>query len=393
MGGQLSSLLFSSTCEGVCLHDDTLSLKERMARYGVNSSMTRSPGDVVALRVQLYVSEAQQPTTHFLPGADKVSNRRARIPHWLAQQLHERFHPDVLLVLPHEFNLLFLRGQCPYGAKTDVLCSVVSSFVTSCLGRQRLEECMYEARTRVFCFSQSIPANCQCAHWEAHNYLVHRSQQGNEWTKRCMGSADLNTLHDTVRWGYLLCHTRFVPLFADWWKTALRPLHLAEALPPTHTGALLPAEGKKAKPNFKGLARPEDVTPAFLQSIVAMTRPGATVDLSDFPSLQTCHVERLCLDWMACERMPRKLLLTGTLVDGGLILSRPILQFLSHPQVACVDVRGTSFLECADPALLQRLILEGDLDRLQFCDDSLPAWRALSREAQLRILGMSNSLK
>jgi hypothetical protein len=412
MGGQVSSLLFSATCEGMCLHDDTVSLKQRMARYGVNSVMMRTPQDVIALRVQLYVSGAQQPTTNFLlamandnmTSAKETatlrlpSDPRARTVPWLAHQLHERFHPDAMLVLPHELNLLFLHGQCPYGAKTDVLCSVISSFVTACLGRLGPEEPLYEARTRVYQFSESdTPTDCQCAHWEAHNYLVHRSQQGNEHVKgwvthmtahfgfqggRCTEDACLSTLPDMARWGYILRNTQYVPLQADWWKT-LRPLQAKPAV-----------KKEGAKPNFKGMAKPEDVTPSCLLDIVAMTEPGATVDLSDFASLQTSHVERLCLEWMACGRVPRKLLLSGTLVDGGLILSRGFLKFLCHPQVYKVDVSETSFLECADPPLLQRLVLNGDLDRLLFypCDDKLPAWVALGASAQARVVSMLPSL-
>lgn len=417
MGGQVSNLLFSPTCEGKCLYDDTVSLKQRMAAYGVASSVARTPQDVMAIRVQLYVSATQVPTTRFLRNMSTDADwmpceQVARAVPWLAHQLHERFHPDALQVLPHELSLLFLRGQCPYGAKIDTLCSVVSSFVAAALVYADPKGPMFEARTRVYHFgsartqppepmtshqgeSSRPAADCQCALWEAHNYVIHRSQQGNEHAMRWLAAmyagqviTNASTLPDTARWGYVLCGTRYVPLHANWWKRAGKA-----ALLPLQTQA----QGSKAvqaKASFVDLPRPEEVTQAHLLDIVAMTEAGATVDLSDFPSLQTGHVERLCKEWLACGRVPRKLLLKRTLVDGGLILSRTILSFLSHPQVYKVDVRDTSFLECADPALLQRLILEGALDRLLFypSNESLPAWLALSPCARIHVIGMLSSL-
>jgi len=122
------------------------------------------------------------------------------------------------------------------------------------------------------------------------------------------------------------------------------------------------------KPDFLHMAKPENVTQSFLLDIVAMTEPGATINLSGFSSLYTNHVEQLCDEWMKCGRVPRKLILHKTLVDGGLILSSTFLRFLTHPQVFVVDVRQTSFLECANAPLLQRLILDGTLDRMLYCD-------------------------
>lgn len=396
MGGQVSSLLFSKACENQCFHDNAVSLKDRMAKYGVGptEALVRRCDDVMAWRVQLFnPSQSGSPTHDFLEAIydtatvslrDKIpacsvklqkqTAMLARTMPWLAHQLHERFHPDAILVLPHEVSLLFLHGQCPYGTKTDTMCSVLSSFVSTALvvatGR------LYEAHTRVLCFGCPTDETCQCAWGEAHNYVVHRSQQGSARARRWVARMDdkiiatpdndslekhLNGLPDLARWGLVLCRGALVTLHSEWWRQE-KPLRPIEPL-------------FDPKPDFVHMDKPEIVTQSFLSDIVAMTEPGATVDLSGFASLHTSHVEKLCLEWMTCGRVPRKLLLKGTLVDGGLILSKPFLQFLVHPQVHQVDVRGTSFLECADNKLLPMLAQDGILDRLLFLDDSSPGER------------------
>lgn len=388
MGAQISSLLFSESCQDQCYNDDTLSLKERMSGYGViTDDITRHPEDVLVWRVQLFKTGQACPTNDFLeamtmPNAEQKGSthggsteKMSRTIAWLAHQLHERFHPDAILALPHEINLLFLHGQCPYGVKVDTMLSVVSSFVASALLTATNQ--VYEAHTRLFYLGYPTDETCQCTLWEAHNYIVHRSQQGNVRATRYLKSENyidvysseqvqysvsdieeqLSNFPDEARWGIVLCEGALVTLHTDWWcQSQFQPLQPGIPL-------------FDPKPDFVHMDRPENVTQSYLLDIVAMTEAGATVNLSDFESLHTGHVEQLCREWMSCRRVPRKLILQRTLVDGGLILSKTFLQFLSHPQVFKVDVRNTSFLECADAQLLQRLCQDGHLDRLLYLDE------------------------